>query len=322
MIYKVSVCVPVYNAQLYLEECIQSLIGQTLKDIQLIFVNDGSTDKSKSILDKYKKQYKNIVIIDQENQGLGGARNTALKYVEGEYVGFVDADDFVDVEMFEKLYDTAKTKHAEMVISNMSFYPIDKRGRKKWFNRYDGKIDAKFLHKNTQPWNKIVLNSVIQQLNFKFYEKNGDGQYIILMLHVNKIVTIDDELYFYRVGHKSMSTDFNVEYFLISIESCKRQIELLKKTKYENQLKEYFDYRMINILLQTQAVAALKNNRSVFMNCKNKLNRMNYRSNIYMKLLLFPEYGKIKYFGMTRIQNISFIFTRASVTTLTFLGKF
>ena len=101
---KVSVCIPVYNMEKYIEDCIKSLVNQTLKEIELIFVNDGSTDNSLNILNEYKKQYPDIIkVISQENKGLGGARNKGLELASGEYIGFVDADDFVEPNMYERL---------------------------------------------------------------------------------------------------------------------------------------------------------------------------------------------------------------------------
>ena len=100
--YKVSVIVPVYNVEKYLEKCLESLVNQTLKSIQIIIVNDGSSDNSQEIIDKYAKQYPNkIFSYIKENGGLGDARNYGLNYAEGEYISFVDADDWVDEKMFE-----------------------------------------------------------------------------------------------------------------------------------------------------------------------------------------------------------------------------
>ena len=98
--YKVTVVVPVYNVEKYLIRCIESLINQTLKEIEIILVNDGSKDKSGKICEKYALKYKNIKVIHQLNKGLSGARNTGIKIAQGEYVGFVDSDDYVEKDMF------------------------------------------------------------------------------------------------------------------------------------------------------------------------------------------------------------------------------
>lgn len=306
---KVSICVPVYNMEKYLEKCIQSLIKQTLKDIEIIFVNDGSTDNSISILDKYKRKYSNIKVISQPNQGLGGARNTALKNAIGEYVGFVDADDFVENDMYEKMYLKAKECKADIVMCDYDFYPKNDTKKKKWFTPYEGEITGEFLNRNTQPWNKIVSNKLIKDLKFEFFEKNGDGVFIYLMLSANKIVSMEEKLYNYRVGHSSMSTNYSMKHFEISIDSCDKQIELLDKTKYKEKLKEYFEFRKIYVLIQAIAVAAKVKNREKFYKYVQDLKKLNYKNNMYNKKILKKEFGKLKYIGMIYVLPINYKFS-------------
>ena len=100
--YKVSVIVPVYNAKKYIEQCVESILSQTLKEMELILVNDGSTDNSLEIIKKYEKQYNNVIVIDQSNQGVMNARCNGYEKASGEYIAFVDNDDVVDSEMYEK----------------------------------------------------------------------------------------------------------------------------------------------------------------------------------------------------------------------------
>ena len=100
---KVSIVVPVYNTEKYLEKCLKSLISQTLKDIEIICVNDGSTDKSSEILQKFADSDTRIKIITQSNQKQGVARNRGMEVALGEYIGFVDSDDWVHLDFFEKL---------------------------------------------------------------------------------------------------------------------------------------------------------------------------------------------------------------------------
>lgn len=306
---KVSICVPVYNMEKYLEECIKSLVNQTLREIEIIFVNDGSTDNSMRILKKYEEKYSNIKIISQVNQGLGGARNTALKNAIGEYVGFVDADDFVENNMYEKMYLKAKETNADIVMCDYEFYPNSETNKKKWFNPYKGEITGEFLNRNTQPWNKIVSNKLIKDLNFEFFEKNGDGVFIYLMLSANKIVSIEEKLYNYRVGHSSMSTNYNMKHFEISINSCEKQIELLNKTKYKDKLKEYFEFRKIYVLIQAIAVAAKLKNKQKFHEYVEKLKKINYKKNAYNKKILKKEFGILKYIGMIYILPINYRFS-------------
>ena len=96
---KVSVIVPVYNVEKYIDKCLTSLVNQTLKDIEIIIVNDGSPDKSQKIIDKYVKKHSNIKSYIKKNGGISSARNYGLKYAHGEYIAFVDSDDYVDVKI-------------------------------------------------------------------------------------------------------------------------------------------------------------------------------------------------------------------------------
>ena len=114
---KLSVVVPVYNVENYLSKCLDSILKQTLEDIEIICVNDGSTDGSANILQDYKKKDPRIIVLEQENQGLGAARNTGIRTARGEYIGFVDSDDFIEPTMYEKLYEKACKFQLDIVLS-------------------------------------------------------------------------------------------------------------------------------------------------------------------------------------------------------------
>ena len=126
---KVSVIVPVYNVEKYIDKCLNTLVNQTLKDIEIIIVNDGSPDNSQEIIDKYQKKYpKKIKSYIKENGGQGSARNFGLEKATGEYIGYVDSDDFIELDMYEKLYNKAK-KH-DLDISICGNYCLTESGEK------------------------------------------------------------------------------------------------------------------------------------------------------------------------------------------------
>lgn len=114
---KVSIIVPMYCVEQYIQKCIDSLVNQTLKEIEIILVDDGSPDKCGKIADEYSKKDSRIKVIHQENAGLGPARNSGIKIATGEYIGFVDSDDWVNNEMFERLYRKSIDKNADIVVS-------------------------------------------------------------------------------------------------------------------------------------------------------------------------------------------------------------
>ena len=114
----VSIIIPVYNSEKYLKECIESLLAQTLTHCEFIFVNDGSQDNSQSILESYQKNDTRIVLFQQENQGVSAARNKGLSEAKGEYVGFVDADDYLELDFYQTLYEKASQENLDIVCSN------------------------------------------------------------------------------------------------------------------------------------------------------------------------------------------------------------
>lgn len=116
---KISVIVPVYNTEKYLPKCLDSIIAQTLKDIEILVVNDGSTDNSQQIIDGYSSKFRQIKSFTKENGGLSDARNFGIERAAGEYIAFVDSDDFIDAEMLETMYDLAQQNKAEIVMCDL-----------------------------------------------------------------------------------------------------------------------------------------------------------------------------------------------------------
>lgn len=119
---KVSILVPIYNVEKYLRQCLDSLVSQTLEDIEIICINDGSTDSSPEIINEYAKRDPRIVVITKKNSGYGDSMNTGLDKARGEYIGIVESDDWAEPNMFEDLYNLASSNKAEAVKSNFYFY--------------------------------------------------------------------------------------------------------------------------------------------------------------------------------------------------------
>ena len=125
---KVSVIVPFYNVEKYIDRCLNSLVNQTLEDIEIIIVNDGSKDNSETIAKEYSSKYKDkIIYLEKENGGLSDARNYAIPYATGEYIAFLDSDDYVEVNMYEQMYEKAKKENADIVECDFLWeYPNEK----------------------------------------------------------------------------------------------------------------------------------------------------------------------------------------------------
>lgn len=124
---KVSVLVPIYNVEEFLPDCLDSLVRQTLKEIEIICINDGSTDSSLDIIKKYARDDDRIVIINKKNSGYGDSMNKGLKKASGEYVGIVESDDFIDLDAFEKMYNVAKKHDLDVVKTNFYEYVTKKK---------------------------------------------------------------------------------------------------------------------------------------------------------------------------------------------------
>lgn len=192
---KVSVIVPVYNVEKYLENCIDSLVNQSLKEIEIICVNDGSTDNSLDIIRKYEENYNNIIVIDKENGGLSDARNHGIEVSNGEYIAFVDSDDWVELDMLELMYQKAIEEEAEIVTAGYKEVYSDKIDI---IDDYD--IQYKIIYEGTV-WNKIFKKSLIQEYNLRFpkglwYEDNAFTYRALIV--ANKIVSVKKAFYNYR----------------------------------------------------------------------------------------------------------------------------
>lgn len=164
---KISIIVPVYNVEKYVEKCINSLLNQTLDDIEIIIVNDGSTDKSKDIILKYLS-YKKIKYFEKQNGGLASARNYGLQIASGEYIAFLDSDDYVENDMYEKLYNKAKKEDADMVECDFWWeYPTYKKIDKR--KKYKTKEDM-LKRPRVVVWNKLYKKSIIDENKIRFPE--------------------------------------------------------------------------------------------------------------------------------------------------------
>ena len=163
----VSVIVPFYNVENYIEKCLETLVNQTLEDIEIIFVNDGSKDRSKVIVDKFLKQYpEKIVYLEKENGGLSDARNYAIPYVKGEYIAFLDSDDYVEKTMYKDMYELAKKEESDMVECDFYWEYPDKKKEDKGII-YNGKKEM--LEKvRVVAWNKLIKKEILEKSKVLF----------------------------------------------------------------------------------------------------------------------------------------------------------
>ena len=164
---KVSIIVPAYNVEDYIQKCLESLVNQTLQDIEILVVNDGSTDQTKSRIEKFMLAYpEKIKYLEKTNGGLSDARNYGLPSANGKYIGFVDSDDYVEPTMFEEMFNKAEEENSDMVECDFIWeYPNKKRvdtGK-----IYEGKKEA-FVYARVVAWNKLIKRETLEKANIKF----------------------------------------------------------------------------------------------------------------------------------------------------------
>ena len=219
---KLSIIVPCYKVEEYLPRCLDSLVNQTLEEIEAICINDGSPDNCLKILKKYQKKYGDkIVIIDKKNEGVWKGRHDGIKIAKGEYIGFVDSDDYVTLDFAEKLYNAAKENDADMAVCG--FDRIDlltgKVYSREMCNFKHKEINVKenpglLLEINGAPWNKIYRAETLKKAHdLKNVPKILDDMMFIQLAYLNtdKIVFINDSLNRYMVRSDSIINTINID---------------------------------------------------------------------------------------------------------------
>lgn len=251
---KVSIIVPVYNVEKYLSKCLDSLVDQTLKDIEIIIVNDGSPDHSQDIIDKYAKKYpKKIRAFKKDNGGLGDARNYGLKRAKGEFILFVDSDDYIDVNACEKLYNKAISDNYDIVLFKYYIaYPNSKK-LMNVLNNYKNKNNInnkEYLLSTPSACNKLFKTKFLIDNNFAFpvgiiYEDYASIS--TLILYNPKIAFMNKALYYYMQSDISITRRpvYNKKFEDIFIASD----ILYDKMKNIDDVSDELEYHFIDYLL-------------------------------------------------------------------------
>lgn len=221
---KVSIILPVYNVEKYLEECMESAINQTLDSIEIIAVNDGSTDNSIDILKKYEEKYDFVKIVTQENKGLSGARNTGLREAKGEYVYFLDSDDYIELNSMEYCYNIAVENNLDIITFDaISFADKDYTGKMLIENyKRDNKLESKVMNGqdfynyakekrgyNTPIWLNFYRREFLLSNKIEFYEgiiHEDELHTLKSYILANKIMYIPKAFFNRRVRANSIMT--------------------------------------------------------------------------------------------------------------------
>lgn len=247
---KISVIVPIYNAQQYLTDTINSLINQTLKDIEIILVNDGSTDNSKKICEEYAKKDDRIIVINKKNGGLADARNAGLHVANGKYIMFLDAGDLFELNSCEHMYKLIEETKSDYVIGN--YQMMDDDGTK-WdkpafdveeyqeFKIKRNDYQKSFFVMNSTAWNKIYKNEFLKNNNITFkIPSPSEDDYFTSLCYIRAKVGFytSKVIYLYRNSPNSLSKDCSLKYF----NGINYAYKVIYKVYKDNNEMNYYRY--------------------------------------------------------------------------------
>lgn len=276
---KISVIVPIYNVEQYCRRCFDSLLSQTLNGIEVLLVNDGSTDSSGNIAKEYANKYPMLFkYLDKKNGGLSDARNYAIPLAVGEYIAFVDSDDYVSPIMFEELYTTAKLQNADIVECEFKYvYENIKKDRIVHIPLYNDTKDC-LIKCYPNAWNKIYRREWIRSLNVYFpkglWHEDVEFFFKILPFSCNIPITVHKPLYFYYQRDNSIMNNPN--------------IKILDIHKVYSDIYDYYSKK--GLLTDYESVIEYKYLRTV---CCNTLKRMLYIKDKQFRSYIIKESWKI-----------------------------
>ena len=254
--YKVSVIIPVYNSGQYLQTCLESITSQTLHDVQIICVDDGSVDNSPQILRKFAAADPRITVLHQTNGGAGAARNFGLQVAKGEYLSFLDADDFFEPDMLEKSYLHAKKLDLDLVVFRCDFfnsesfhlcdYSINRSllPEKDVFNVFDVSRDIFKLFIGW-PWDKLFRTEFIRDLHLKFQEQRTTNDLLFVfsaLLRASRIGVMEDIFAHHRQSHDSLSVTREKSwacFYLALLALRERMTQYNLYARFEQDFKNY-----------------------------------------------------------------------------------
>lgn len=266
---KISLIIPIFNTQKYLEKCLRSAVSQDYKNIEIICVDDGSTDGSSYILDKYAEKYENIIAIHQKNGGESNARNRGLSVASGDYIGFMDCDDWIESDMYSKLSNVLELYDVDMVASGWvkefseQSIMVRNQGQVKTGVIYQDELLRYVYHRDQYQgfaymWNKLYKREVLygKDDNFLKFDENlklgGDIYYLAqILMNVENAVYIDEPFYHYRQRMESGSHSQNVEERIDSLVAYDYVIQLFQENLVEEEIlrlvKRFQVYHSTNI---------------------------------------------------------------------------
>ena len=256
---EVSVIVPVYNVEKYLEKCLNSLVNQTLENIEIIIVNDGTKDNSEEIIKKFMEKYpQKIVYLKKENGGLSDARNYGMPYAKGEYIAFLDSDDYVEKDIYKEMYELAKKENSDMVECDFLWeYP--NKVREDIGQVYNGKKEM--LEKvRVVAWNKLIRRSILEKTQIQFPKglRYEDVEFTYKLIpHLNKVSFLKKPYIHYIQRENSIinvQNERTKEIFTV----LDNVIDYYKENNFYDEYKEELEYVYTRYLLCSSLLRMVK----------------------------------------------------------------
>ena len=291
---KVSVIVPVYNVYDYIERCLDTLANQTLKDIEIIVVNDGSPDNSEEIIKKMMKKYKNISYYKKENGGLSDARNYGLQYAKGEYISFIDSDDYVSLDMYEKMYQKAKEGDFDFVSCDIRYvFPDHEEIVGCSIDEDTEDIRSLFINMYPAIWNKIFKRELfLHDLLFKKGVWYEDVEFIYRALpYVKKVGVVHEAFNYYVQREESISHRISDKVYDY-IDNMDSIVAFFKERNFFDEYKLELEYAYVRYVYATFIKTALNFPYDKYLQAVDKAIKSVHEN--------FPNYRKNKYFKKSK----------------------
>nr|WP_288248025.1 glycosyltransferase [uncultured Romboutsia sp.] len=298
---KVSIIVPIYNSEKYMSKCIESILNQTLSEIEIILVNDGSTDNSRKIIENYAKKDNRIKVIHQQNSGPSVARNKGIRIAKGKYIGFVDSDDYIEPNMYEELYNNANNKNIEVAMcsynekhlyNDIEYVIKPKLDSNRIYEKEDIKqgIISTFSKNDNYGFyslcNKLYLKEWLIKENLTIDTNRDHGEdwwfNINVFSKLNSFVYIDKVLYNYvHSNNNSLMVKYRENQFDLFLDGRLKMKEIMPKEYMDyNELNKRFVYEFSAYIIRTfkevkdskkrnLLIRNVLNNEEVKESCKN-----------------------------------------------------
>lgn len=310
----ISVIVPVYNTGKYLKKCVDSILNQTIgfNNLELIIVNDGSSDDSDSIIKEIINKNNKIKYFSKENGGQGSARNLGLKHATGEYISFVDSDDWIDTKMYEDLYNIAIKENIDIITCNYTKV-YDKHIEEISFRSIEDE-HKNFIIMNTGPCNMLIKRSLLKKINFKFPEKIIYEDLAVIpslaFYDINiKLIEKSYYNYYIRSGSSMNKKEYNQKLNDIFI-AINNLYDVWSKIDKEKRYYSEIEYIFIRRLLMSASLRFIE-----FNDPDNSINKI---SDVIKEK--FPNWEKNKYYNKLNFkQKIVGIFTYKKMKKMLYL---